>query len=617
MLFLTRPWAALFAALLAWSGVASGQVEPAGEAAPAGTAAGSGEASESSEAGEKKKPGSSGSGSKPGGATTGSGTTKPAGPGSAFSTGSGTNEASKPAETGPAFGTGSNSAFRSGSGSSSTFNVFSSEPPVVPVEPLPPAATDATEPESDSSFNVTSSGASGGGAPSAAAPSFTVPGFYGQGSTTFFGGAGRLARPRFRTGVTFGFGYDDNIFSAPRSTPRILPGGSSLVDEVEPQQVLVEPSQPIMGVVGFRFNPPFDELVPVMGVVGFTDPVFEEVVPFEQEVRGSFFTRLGLNVEMQRYSARSLFTLNASGAHSYYLDREEEPTDYSGNFAASYVHRFTPRLQATVQASAAYISQPDLSRPNTPQRQTQGDLVQAQLRGDLRYRITPRISLSATGNFSSYHYTEQIEQSGNFDEYTFGLEASYLWKPRWTLMAEYRHAWTAYENRTDIDSTTDYLLLGTQFILSPRLSGSLRAGAAHKQFELSSDAQTAPYVESTVSYRSTARSQISWTNRFGFEETQDVNSERLVYRAGINYSYMFSPRVQGIAGINLVHELVTNKLSDDKFATDTFEATLGFEYNLSRNFLINGSYSLTLLNSNFKASDYYRNRLFLGGQYSF
>ena len=562
MIFSLRPWVAIIAAVLGWSGAVSGQ-----------------------------QPASGGSSGSSGGS------------------GSGATESSA----------GSSSVFGSGSGSSSSFNVFSSEPPKLPVESGRTQTGSTMEGSGASGFSTQSFGASGGGSSQQAPPSFTVPGFYGKGSTTFFGGSGRLARPRFRTGFTFGFGYDDNLYSTPSdNTPSIIPGLSQIVD-ADGNVTTAQPTETKTTVVqtgtkiisgGLR--------VPVYETITTTVPVDvpDTVVP-ANERQGSMFTRVGLNLEMQRYTPRSLFTLDTSGSYNYYWDKDPDPVDYSGSFSMTYLYRFTPRLQVTAQANFAYISQPDLSRPNTPQREIQGDLLNGLARLDLAYRITPRLSLSASLNYDGNRYTESAEQSSDFDEYTLGIEARYLWTPRWTLLAEYRHAINTYLNRDDLDSSTEYLIFGTEFILSPRLSGTLRIGGAVKTFDQGSGSQTAPYVESAVTYRSTARSSVVWSNRFGFEEPQSPDQERLVYRSTIAYKYVFTPHLEGSLGVNIVHELTTSENTDVDSTVDTFEATLGLEYQMTRHFNLNGNYSFTLSNTNTGLADYYRNRISVGGQYNF
>jgi hypothetical protein len=486
-----------------------------------------------------------------------------------------------------ASGTGASSSFgTSGSGSSggSVFDIFGGG--------TGPTTNGATAPATES-----------------APPSFTLPGFYGQGSTTFFGGAGRLARPKFESNISFSIGYDDNIFQTPSDTVGF--GTAVLVKEAKAPGLELQPRRTrLQGNQGPGFGTTELVFVRTPG----REAVFETLPPPERT--GSFLTRSNLNLQMQSFTRRSLFTLDLSGGRTYYWEKDEDPIDYNANISANYLYKITPRLQTTAQFNTAYISQPDLSRINTPDRPTVGDIINTLGRVDLSYRLTPRISTTFSISYSGNRYTEKTEQVNNYDQWTFGLEARYLWKPRWTLLAEVRHNITTYDQQPRLDSTTDYFLVGTEFILSARLTGSLRLGMNFKQFDVGNN-QSAPYVESTVVYRSTARSTISWNNRFGFEEAGSPDEERLVYRSTIAYTYAFTPRLRGVANVNLLHEITTNTVTNTDFAQDTFDSTIGLDYQITKRFGLNASYAFTIVNSNTGTSDYYRNRIYFGGQLNF
>lgn len=532
-----------------------------------------------------------------------SGPSGPVTPGAGAGTGAGTTPTSPANPPSSSFSstipsTGSSSAFGSESGSSgggSLFDIFSSGGARTTETPSPNGAQSM---------------------PQEAPPSFTLPGFYGQGSTTFFGGSGRLARPVFEMGLSFSIGYDDNIFQTPSETFGF--GGAQFVDPNTPGAVKVEGEDPSVRIVGYRrvFDGQFTRLVPIFETQPGTPDTFS-VEPIEPDKRtGSFLTRSNLSLEIQRFTRRSLFTLDFSGGRTFYWDKDEDPIDYNANFSAAYQYRFSPRLQTTFQVNAAYLSQPDLSRINTPERPTRGDTINTLARGDLTYRFTPRISATTTASYAGLIYTDKAEEVGNYDQWTLGLEGRYLWKPRWTLLAEVRHTATIYEFSPQLDATTEYLLVGSEFILSSRLSGTLKMGVNYKTFDVGGD-QLGPYVESSVSYRSTARSTVSWTNRFGFEEAGSPDDERMVYRSSIGYTYAFTPRLRGFASINLLHEITTNKVNDTEFAQDTFDSNIGLDYQLTKRFGLNASYAFTITNSNTGTSDYYRNRVYFGGQISF
>jgi hypothetical protein len=319
---------------------------------------------------------------------------------------------------------------------------------------------------------------------------------------------------------------------------------------------------------------------------------------------------------MQRFTRRSLFTLDVNGGRTYYWEKDEDPIDYNALVAANYLYKFSPRLQLTALINSAYLSQPDLSRINTPEQPTRGDIINTNAKLDLNYRFTPRVSTTVSTSYAGNRYTDKSEEVSNYDQWTLGIEARYLWKPRWTLLAEVRHALVRYEFQPQLDSTTEYFLVGSEFILNRRLSGSLRLGMNFKQFDVGSK-QSAPYLESSVSYRSTARSSITWINRFGFEEAFSPNEERLVYRSTIAYSYAFTPRLRASAAVNLLHEFSTNTVTNVEVASDTFDSNIGLDYQLTKRFGLNASYAFTIVNSSVGVTDYYRNRIYFGGQLSF
>jgi hypothetical protein len=418
------------------------------------------------------------------------------------------------------------------------------------------------------------------------------------------------------------FGYDDNIFQTPRdNTPQIIPGISATTGQ--PEQRVIQEADP--------GGQPIYELKPVFAAggtvvyrpvrVGFTEPKPEITEPVlvnlpAGEPTGSFFTRANFGFQMTQFTRRSLLTVDLSGGETYYFNREDDPSEFNGSVSATWLYRFTPRLQVTAQLNSAYLSQPDLSRANTPERQIRGDIINTLGRVDAAYRFTPRFSMSFTVNYAGNRYTEVAEQVSDFDNITVGVQATYLWKPRWSLLTEFRHSVIQYPKNAPLYASTEYLLVGTDFALNPRLTGSLRIGAAMKQFD-SGGKQTSPYAETTTIYRSTARSTVSWANRFGFEEPFSPDDQRLVYRSTIQYIYAFTPRIRGSAAVNLIHELTTNDKTNTDLAQDTFDATLGLDYQMTRDLSLNASYTFTLVNSNVDLASYYRSRISVGASYAF
>src|SRR4030095_5336221 len=95
--------------------------------------------------------------------------------------------------------------------------------------------------------------------------------------------------------------------------------------------------------------------------------------------KGSLVSRAGFNADMQLFTRRSLFTADLQGNVDHYWDRPgpSGADDFSGALTLAYLYSLTPRLQASATANVAYISQPDFTRINTPERLGASDIVNA------------------------------------------------------------------------------------------------------------------------------------------------------------------------------------------------------------------------------------------------
>ena len=79
----------------------------------------------------------------------------------------------------------------------------------------------------------------------------------------------------------------------------------------------------------------------------------------------------------------------------------------------------------------------------------------------------------------------------------------------------------------------------------------------------------------------------------------------------------FSPRLRGTLGANVVRQTTTTDETDSETVRNTIDSTIGFEYNVSRHWTLNANYSYTRDFGSVSASDYYRNRIFVGAEYDF
>jgi hypothetical protein len=454
-----------------------------------------------------------------------------------------------------------------------------------------------------------------------------LPGFYGAAPSVFTGGEGRLSRPRFRYNATASVGYDDNVLQTPTKTFGIPD---------QQMEVVVDPGTPDtvrevpITVTVFRFVPGFPNAPPVaeqvqtgtrQEVVRGRPPQTEVVtIPGAppQERVGSFLAQAGAGVDVQFFTRRTLFTfdLNAN-ATNYWSRPGPDPTDYNASLAISFLHRIAPRLQTTANVSAAYSSQPDVGRINAPTQFGQGNYVTFNSKVDLSYRWTPRFSTVASLSNNALFFEEETARAGNFVDTIFGTEFRYLWTPRFTAVAEGRYSSIAYADAPGRDSTTAFFLVGTDFTYSRRLAGTLRMGYSIRSFEAGGENTSTPYGELAVVYRAGLASVLTLSQRLGFEEPDSPTQERLVYRTGLSYRQAFSPRLSAVASINYLHEIRTDRATNFELTQDTFDSTLRVNYAVTRRLSLNSSYTFTTLSTSEGFADYYRNRFFFGGEYTF
>jgi hypothetical protein len=448
--------------------------------------------------------------------------------------------------------------------------------------------------------------------------SFTLPGGYGQAPLTFSSGAGRLARPRYVWTGTAQFGYDDNILQTPTAQLG-LPAQYQLVQtQVEiPDRTVpfyVPQDSPRAGV---RLPPKL-----MMRVIKGQPAVFERVLVTPavepQERIGSAVARSGLGFEMQMSNRRTVFTADAHVNADYYFNRPNDQTDFNGNVALIYAHRYSSRVQFSATVGAAYLSQPDVRVISGPTRQV-GDYFTYNSKFDLSYQFNRRLSAVSSLTLSALNYMNAIQELNNSYTVGIGEELRYIKNSKLTLVAEVRAAATTYPNGPTRDSKTYFLLVGADYAYSRRLSGIVRVGESVRSFDVGGDAASAPYLEATAAYRFSNRGSLTWNSRFGFEEPQDANSEVLVFRTNLSAVQAFTARLRGSASLGYIHRVTSSNqsLSSTDIIGDTYTFDLGLDYALTKKFSVNASYSFVDDTSNLEQTGYYRNQFFLGAQYTF
>ena len=560
--------------------------------------------------------------------TTGGATAAPGGASSAFGTpapnvpGTGTGGATPgtggaiPGTGGVTPGAGSSSAFGAnppGTGTGTGAGV--KKPGGSPNGTLPNGATGT---ETGTNGNATGAastfgeGPAGAKKPADAEATYTIPGGYGKPAQQFTAGEGRLARPKFRYTGSISFGYDDNIFQSPTNS-------TSPDTEVT---VLASPGTPDRTEVGIGPNGEVQTVV-----IKGTSPKTRKVVILGgqgQERIGSFLNRANVGLDVQFASRKTLFTFDIRTGADLYWDRPGKDVDYTGSLALMYLRRLTPRLQFTANVNASYQTQPDLSQVNTSTRQA-GSFLSGGAKLDLTYRFTPRVSAVASVSYNGVRYVETAQQFGDSNTLTLGGELRYLFSPRLTLATEARYSMVTYTTNTARDAHTVFLLLGGDVTLSRRFSSTVRLGGSMRSFDSGGDSTTSPYGEVTLGYQLAKATMIHLNGRYGFEDPPDANSKLLSLRSGLSLVQSFSPRLRGTLGVSYVRQTTTSSavstaagtVPETSDTTNTVDSTIGFEFNLNRNWILNANYSYSREFGTVAFREYYRNRAFVGAQYDF
>lgn len=459
--------------------------------------------------------------------------------------------------------------------------------------------------------------------PSTAA-SFTLPSSYGQAPLTFAVGQGRLARPRYVFTGTAQMGYDDNVLQTPTAANG-SPAASVnvLVSPARPPETVVvevPPTGPT--AIGVAPVPTFETVtIPGQKAV-YRKVLVRAAIPAQPRI-GSVVARTGIGFEMQLASRKTVFTADAHVDSSYYVNRPSTNSDTNGNLSLVFAHRITGRLQFSATANVAYLSQPDLRVVSGPTRNV-GDYITGNVKADLTYRWSKRISTVTSLTENTLFYQNAVQKANDSYETIFGTEGRYIWNSKLTLLVEGRASKVLYPQSNLRDSTTYFILGGAEYALTKRLSGTIRVGESIRSFDnapsnSASATSSSPYAEVTAAYRFSQTGSLTSNSRFGFEEPQDASSEVLVFRTTLSAVQAFSARLRGSASVGYIHRVTdsTQNALSTTITGNTFTADVGLDYAITRKFSVNASYSFVNDLSSLDQTGYYRNQIFLGAQYTY
>jgi putative beta-barrel porin BBP2 len=349
----------------------------------------------------------------------------------------------------------------------------------------------------------------------------------------------------------------------------------------------------------------------LVGSVGYDD----NVLGSHDDRVGSGFTAPSLDLAARIGKERTVFTLYSQLGFIAYWDIPGQAIQPNVSLDVTFTHQFNPRLVLGLSSYTSYLGQPNFALAIGKSTNV-GNYVYSSNSLSLGYEWTPRFSTATSYTLNAtYYQASSVGTTGNLLEHIFAQQFRYLLFPTVTAAAEYRFSYEQYVN-TNLDSYSNFALVGADFTLSPRLQLTFRVGG---QFETDlfhgGNSPSSPYFESTVTYAYRPLSFMQWYNLYDSERS-DISSttNKDVYRTGLRILHSFGAKLKLGGGVYYSYNHNGSPASVDE---NDLEATATANYLLTRAFALQASYTFTGVLSDITSRTYYRNTVFVGASFTF
>ncbi len=348
--------------------------------------------------------------------------------------------------------------------------------------------------------------------------------------------------------------------------------------------------------------------------------------------QASGFVNFGGGMTYTASSPRSTFTIGAGAGVSYYFDHGPNNQDYAfnANLNLAWTYKISQRAILNIASYNLYSSQPDFALVGVSTR-VSGDYFYSANRFGLTYQWTPRFSTVTSYNPVFFVYQDQPykNQQDRVEQY-FAQEFRYLLRPTISLVAEYRFGYIDYFynnlGTTNLNSYTNYALLGLDVSVSPRLKFLFRVGAEFRQYDNSNQPNTdSPYFEGRLNYTYMRNSTLTFVARYGLEQPYVTGyRDQQSLRLGILINQQVTRRIAIYGAFYYVHSYYQGLQSPfpfipnvPNFSENTYDLSLGARYSFNRHFSFEVGYLYTTAQSQILLRSYDRNRVFAGAHFQF
>jgi hypothetical protein len=338
----------------------------------------------------------------------------------------------------------------------------------------------------------------------------------------------------------------------------------------------------------------------------------------------SYFVEGGLALNYAQNDRVTKFTSGAQFSTIHYSDPVEngKQTFYNARLDLGLQHAFSRRLTVSDNLYAAYEIEPNYSIGISDARRS-GQYFYGYNNFAVSYAWSERFATTSSYTFSGIKY--QDDTYGRLENrmiHTFAQQFAYKISRTTALTAEYRYEvanYTDYPGGSGLpkpDYRSHYLLAGVDQAWSPTLTGSARVGA--QIYESDRTNKTSPYVEASLNYALSRKSNLRWYNQLGFDGSQLGNYDaRYAFHTGVTLTNQITEKLAVNAGVNYVHSDYRGNSTVSSAKEDEFNASLGVSYKLWKNLSLQANYSFTTISSDITLNEFDRHYTTVGLNASF
>lgn len=277
-------------------------------------------------------------------------------------------------------------------------------------------------------------------------------------------------------------------------------------------------------------------------------------------------------------------------------------------------HKVSPRLVITDSAYFAYEFEPNFSIGAATTRRSE-PYIYGFNNLSVAYAWSRKLSSVSGYTITGIDYSDFNGES--FLTHMFNHEFRYQMGKTTVGVAEYRLGTSSYDSGFG-DYSSNYFLLGVDHSVTRRLYTSVRAGAELRDRD-NGGAETAPYVEGVVNYKTGEQTTLSSYVRWGFDDsTIGQYQDRRSLRIGANLSHRINESTSITAGGHYINDQYEDSAAGaQSFSDDIFALNVSMDYALYDNVSLYCGYSFTTSASGNGVREYDRHVMNLGVRATF